>query len=233
MRIPLCKIGLIRLSVFYTTTYSSRWTFIDGDYLPLCNLEVELRPMIEQGQFISTEDGANTWNQTHEEAMGVRPGTYVNINAGFISLDMEVYGAIMHEWRNLMTRRKPFDLWYGDQGALNAILDKWSVKKHTLNKVLWNQTWLNESMAKRKCPCKLIQAQDALCLWHEPSSARIPWAGMERAGTNSGTNWELITSGKTMRRKESAFQSSARANPPRQLCKYLSGFYFSTSSIVP
>ena len=35
----------------------SKWTFIDADYLPLCNLEKELRPLIEDGHIISTEDG--------------------------------------------------------------------------------------------------------------------------------------------------------------------------------
>jgi hypothetical protein len=101
----------------------------------------------------------------------------MNINAGFISLDMDVYGPIIHEWRNLMTRRKPFDLWYGDQGALNAILDKRSVKKHALDRLLWNQTWLNEGLAKEN-RCKLIRSENDFYVWYEPSAVRIMgWHG--------------------------------------------------------
>jgi hypothetical protein len=155
-----------------------QWTFIDGDYLPLCNLETELRPLVEKGLFVSTEDGVNSWTDTHEEAIGVKPGTYMNINAGFISMDMNKHDYVVHEWRNLMTRRKPFDLWYGDQGALNAVLDKWQVNKHTLDKVLWNQTWLNEHMAKEDL-CRRKETEDGPVMWYEPKAARIMgWHGM-------------------------------------------------------
>jgi hypothetical protein len=90
---------------------------------------------------------------------------------------MEAYGAIIHEWRNLMTRRRPFDLWYGDQGALNAILDKWVVKKHALSRILWNQTGLTAIMEKEN-HCRLVQADDDLHVWHEPTASKIMgWHG--------------------------------------------------------
>ncbi|MEO1450784.1 MAG: hypothetical protein AAFV07_14740 [Bacteroidota bacterium] len=155
-----------------------QWTFIDADYLPLCNLEKELRPFIQQGKFVSTEDGVNNWDAKHEAAIGVAPGAYMNINAGFVSLDMEVHGAIVHEWRNLMTRRKPFDLWYGDQGALNAILDKYDVEKFTVEKTLWNQTWLNESMA-REGQCELMEKAGCKVVWYHTMDQRIMgWHGV-------------------------------------------------------
>jgi hypothetical protein len=125
------------------------FTFIDADYIPLCNLQEELHARIEGGEFLSTEDGWNTWTDAHTEAVGVRPGTYMNINAGFFSASMEHHGALLEEWRNLMTRRKPFDLWHGDQGALNAVLDKYDVPKALVGeKSEWNQTWLNEKLAR-------------------------------------------------------------------------------------
>jgi len=155
----------------------SKWTFIDGDYLPFCNLEKELCPLIEDGHIISTEDGINSWGIEHEMVTGVKTGNYININAGFLSLDMDVYGFIVHEWRNLMTRRKPFDLWYGDQGALNVVLDKWGLEKMTLDKVLWNQTWLNNEMANEN-RCLLIHDPDDMHVWYEPKNARIMgWHG--------------------------------------------------------
>jgi hypothetical protein len=163
-------------SILYYDLFES-WTFIDGDYLPLCNLKTELKPYIDQGLFISTEDGMNTWNEAHHEAIGVKPGSYMNINAGFISLSMEKYGYILHEWRNLMTRSKPFGLWYGDQGALNAILDKYDVEKTCLDKVLWNQTWLNEKMAKEET-CRLVKNGDEIFIHYQPLNAKIMgWHG--------------------------------------------------------
>ena len=154
------------------------WTFLDADYFALSNVELMLRPLVEAGRFVSTEDGTNHWDSRHQEAIGVDPGAYMNINAGFISLDMEVHGPIIHEWRNLMTRRRPFDLWYGDQGALNAILDKHSVPKHTLDKVLWNQTWLNESMARENL-CEMRWEEGKPLLWYPPKEDRIyGWHGM-------------------------------------------------------
>lgn len=125
------------------------FTFIDADYIPLCNLEQELLERIERGEFLCTEDGHNTWDEKHTEAIGVAPGTYSNINAGFFSASMKHHAALLEEWRNLMTRRKPFDLWYGDQGALNAILDKYGIPKVLVgDKADWNQTWLNEKLAQ-------------------------------------------------------------------------------------
>jgi hypothetical protein len=125
------------------------FTFIDADYIPLCNLQEELHGRIENGEFLSTEDGWNTWTQVHAEAVGVRPGTYMNINAGFFSASMEHHGAILEEWRNLMTRRKPFDLWHGDQGALNAVLNKYDVPTVLVgDKSEWNQVRLNEELAR-------------------------------------------------------------------------------------
>ena len=163
--------GIIHYDLF------TQWTFIDADYLPLCNLEKELRPLIESGHIISTEDGMNSWGIEHEMAVGVKPGNYMNINAGFVSVDMNLYGHIIHEWRNLMTRRRPFDLWYGDQGALNAILDKWKLEKYTLDKVLWNQTWLNSELAQEN-RCLLIHEPDDIHVWYEPKDARIMgWHG--------------------------------------------------------
>lgn len=163
--------------ILYYDLFQS-WTFIDADYLPLCNLEEELLPLIRKGHFVSTEDGTNHWDERHQEAIGVEPGSYMNINAGFISLDMQVHAPLIHEWRNLMTRRKPFDLWYGDQGALNAVLDKNGVHKYTLDKVLWNQTWLNESMAKEGA-CELVQNGKEVYAYYPPQEERIMgWHGM-------------------------------------------------------
>ena len=65
------------------------FTFIDADYIPLCNLQEELHGRIENGEFLSTEDGWNTWTDVHAEAVGVRPGTYMNLNAGFFKPSME------------------------------------------------------------------------------------------------------------------------------------------------
>ncbi len=125
------------------------FTFMDGDYIPLCNPQQELYGRVERGEFLCTEDGWNTWGDAHAEAVGVRPGSYMNINAGFFSASAEHHGAILEEWRNLMTRRKPFDLWYGDQGALNAILDKYEVPKVLVgDKADWNQTSINEQLAR-------------------------------------------------------------------------------------
>jgi hypothetical protein len=156
----------------------TKWTFIDGDYLPLCNLEMELKPLIEEGLFVSTEDGQNDWGERHKDAIGVTPGRYLNINAGFISLNMDVYGHIIHEWRNLMTRYKPFDLWWGDQGALNAILDKHAIKKSCLDKVVWNQTGINEKMALESA-CALKKDGDQVYAFHKSLKSRIMgWHGM-------------------------------------------------------
>jgi hypothetical protein len=129
-----------------------RFTFIDADYIPLCNLERELLERIDRGEFLCTEDGLNSWDARHSEAVGVPAGTYVNVNAGFFSASLQHHGQLLEEWRNLMTRRKPFDLWYGDQGALNAILDKYGTPKILVgDKEDWNQTWLNERFAKEGC----------------------------------------------------------------------------------
>src|ERR1700722_98460 len=164
--------GIVHYDIF------DKWTFIDADYFPLCNLEAELLPLINDGLFISSEDGINCWDDRHKEATGVIPGQYMNINSGFFSLDMRKYGAVIVEWRDLMTRRKPFDLWYIDQGSLNVILDKWNIKKHTLDKTLWNQTSLNESMAEENL-CKLIRTKDNLCIWYKRKNTKIMgWHGM-------------------------------------------------------
>jgi hypothetical protein len=122
------------------------FTFIDGDYLPLVNMERELRPLIESGKFVSTRDGTNCWTQQHAQAVGVVPGEYLNINAGFFSLSMRHFDWLLVEWRNLMTRRQPFELWFADQGALNLVLDKYGVPKTAFEQPLWNQTWLNQTM---------------------------------------------------------------------------------------
>jgi lipopolysaccharide biosynthesis glycosyltransferase len=170
--------GILHYNIF------ERWTYIDGDYFPLCNLEAELRPLIEAGLFVSTEDGTNTWEKKHQEASGVMPGTYMNINAGFVSLDMKKYAPIVHEWRNLMTRRKPFG---HDQAALNAILDKWNIAKHVLDKVLWNQTWLNEAIAKEKL-CRLVRSKQDIHVWYEPKASKI----MGWHGTGPNKLWHQL-----------------------------------------
>lgn len=124
------------------------FTYMDADYIPLCNPRAELYERVAGGAFLGAEDGQNTWTEAHADAIGVVPGSYLNINAGFFSASMVHHGAILEEWRNLMTRRKPFDLWYGDQGALNAILDKYAIPKVLVgDKANWNQTWLNEKLA--------------------------------------------------------------------------------------
>ena len=157
----------------------ARFTFIDADFLPLCDLERELSPRIDRGEFVSSADGWNTWGEAHREAIGVEPGTYLNVNAGFFSLDMAVHGAVIREWRDLMTRSRPFDLWYGDQGALNAILDKYCVPKTALDPLLWNQTWLNEELA----------AGDAVVrhgrrLLHRPTGLQVKCQATRQQGLN-------------------------------------------------
>jgi len=135
--------GILHANLF------KRFTFIDADFIPLCNLEHELYARIDSGEFLCTEDGQNTWGSEHADAVGVKPGTYMNINAGFISASMKHHAAILEEWRNLMTRRKPFDIWYGDQGALNVILDKYSIRKELVgDKLDWNQTDINDRLAR-------------------------------------------------------------------------------------
>lgn len=158
--------GIIHFNLF------DLWTFIDADYFALCNIEEQLKPLVQRGHFVSTEDGSNTWNHKHQEAIGVQPGRYQNINAGFISVSMKHHDYIIHEWRNLMTRQKPFGLWYGDQGALNAILDKYNIEKVTIDKRIWNQTLIVDSLMKQNA----IEDRDGtlyhkfvnkpLCGWH-------------------------------------------------------------------
>lgn len=126
----------------------ARFTFIDGDFFPLCNLQHAIDPILSSGAVVCTEDGTNCWTAEHEAATGVVPGSYVNVNAGFLSFTLADHQHLLWEWRNLMTRRKPFDLWYGDQGAINVVLDKHAARKHLLDKVLWNQTHLNSRMAE-------------------------------------------------------------------------------------
>jgi hypothetical protein len=154
------------------------WTFIDGDYLPLRNLEHELWPFLTRGCLVCTEDGSNQWTDVHAEAVGVRPGRYMNINAGFISVSMAHHAHVVHEWRNLMTRRKPFDLWWGDQGALNAILDKYAVEKTCLDSRLWNQTWLNGTMASEG-KCRLVENDGRPYVVDDTSGKRVMgWHGV-------------------------------------------------------
>ncbi len=163
-------------SILYYDFFTN-WSFLDADYLALCNPEVELRPKIERGYFVSTEDGQNTWTQKHAELTGVKPGTYVNINAGFINLNMEKYGFVVQEWKTLMTQYKPSSLWYGDQGALNIILDKYQIRKTCLQKELWNQTWLNSKMAEEGT-CKLTSRKDQMQVIYTPIGKKIQgWHG--------------------------------------------------------
>lgn len=153
-----------------------RFTFIDADYIPLCNLQAELYDRIERGEFLSTEDGENTWDESHHDAIGVEPGSYMNINAGFFSLSLDYFEFVMEEWRNVMTRRKPFELWYGDQGALNAILDKYSVPKTLVgHKADWNQTWLNEKLAKENLV--VVDSFDPPILRHKNGNRIYGWHG--------------------------------------------------------
>jgi hypothetical protein len=148
------------------------FTFIDGDFLPLCNLEVALGPAIRRGEFISSEDGENVWNEDHQHAAGVDPGRYNNINSGFFSADTHRYAPILEEWRNLMTRRHPFDLWYLDQGALNVVLDKNRVTKTMLSRRHWNQTGMNEMLARSgaigRCRDTLVDRStgERIYAWH-------------------------------------------------------------------
>lgn len=159
--------AIVHYSLFRTFTY------IDGDYLPLCNLQEELEPLINQGKFVSSEDGRNTWGEAHQQAIGVRPGDYLNINSGFFSLDTARYGSVIDEWRNLMTRRKPRALWYGDQGALNAILDKYGVEKTAFPRLTWNQTGINTSLAESG---EVVRQRETLV--HQPTGQRIMgWHG--------------------------------------------------------
>jgi hypothetical protein len=134
--------GILHFNLF------DRFTFIDADLLPLCDFEAALTPMIERGEFVSAEDGTNEWDDWHAAAIGVEPGIYVNINAGFFSLSMHHHAGIMHEWCHLMTRRKAMDRLFADQGALNVILDKRAVPKTALEPEFWNQTGLHHSMTR-------------------------------------------------------------------------------------
>lgn len=162
--------GILHANLF------KRFTYIDADYIPLCNLEAMLYPRIERGEFLCTEDGLNTWDERHTDAIGVAPGTYMNVNAGFFSASLEHHGPLLEEWRNLMTRRKPFELWYGDQGALNAILDKYSIPKVLVgDKSDWNQTWLNERLARG--PQVVVGSLRPPVLQHEDGRRIYGWHG--------------------------------------------------------
>ena len=139
----------------------------------MCNLETEIAPLLSSDEVVCTEDGQNCWGTDHEQAVGVAPGWYTNVNAGFLSFNTADHRRILCEWRNLMTRRKPFDLWHGDQGAINAVMDKYAVKKRMLEKKLWNQTHLNGEMAERG---DVEQCGDILRL--RPTGQRIfAWHG--------------------------------------------------------
>jgi hypothetical protein len=150
------------------------WTFIDADYFPMCNPEQHIKPLLSYGKFVCTEDGHNTWEEKHQQATGVKPGKYMNINAGFISVNMETHGHIIHEWRNLMTRKQPFQLWYGDQGALNVILDKHGIEKTLLDKRIWNQTLINPDIIGRD----LATTQDGKPYHKEAGKPFMGWHGM-------------------------------------------------------
>jgi hypothetical protein len=157
-----------------------RFTFIDGDFLPLCNLQQIIDSILSTGAVVCTEDGTNCWTDEHAAATGVTPGSYMNVNAGFLSFTLADHQHLLCEWRNLMTRRKPFDLWYGDQGAINVVLDKHAAKKHVLNKVLWNQTHLNSRMAAEDAVeargegLRLRETGERVYAWHG-SGWHKPW----------------------------------------------------------
>lgn len=206
--------GIVHYDLF------EEWTFIDGDFLPLCNLESELRPLLQQGRFVSTEDGSNTWTQVHEQLIGVKPGTYININAGFISLSMERHGWIIHEWRNLMTRKRPFDTWYGDQGALNAVLDKYDIDKDiTLDRRLWNQTQMNSQMA---------QEGQVTMKGHLPYHAELDRQIMSWHGTGWYKLWHQIGIDHYRKDKKSrsAFYRQSQNKSPKPIVTLFKKFLF-------
>lgn len=206
--------GIVHYDLF------DEWTFIDADFLPLCNLEDELKPLIRMGLFVSTEDGVNDWGTKHRDAIGVKPGKYMNINAGFISLDMEKYGHIIHEWRNLMTRKKPFELWYGDQGALNAVLDKYAVEKYVaLHKRLWNQTWLNAELAQKN----VIEVRGDQLFDKEMGQRVMAWHGM---GWHKLWHQIGIDHYRKDKNDRNAFYQESQGKSPKPVVEMFSRFLF-------
>jgi FkbM family methyltransferase len=199
------------------------WTFLDADYFPMCNPEQELYPLIREGCLVSTEDGHNTWDHRHYEAVGVQPGNYMNINAGFVSLSMEKHGYIVHEWRNLMTRHKPFELWYGDQGALNAVLDKYSVTRTCVDKHLWNQTWLNEVMAKEN-NCRLVEEDNSMHVIYEPVEKKI--MGWHGTGWHKLWNQLGIDHHRKNEEERARFYADAQGKSPGAIVDIFARFLF-------
>lgn len=142
----LCDCGFKAFGIVHVNCFE-RFTFMDADLLPLCDLEAALDPLIGDGAFVSVEDGWNDWEAWHAENIGVAPGPQPNVNSGLFSLSMAHHAAIMHEWCHLHTRRRAMDRLFADQGALNVVLDKYGVPKLALERELWSQAGLNQSMA--------------------------------------------------------------------------------------
>lgn len=149
------------------------FTFIDGDFFPMCNIQPIVEPLVQQGAVVCTEDGTNCWTPEHHGATGVPPGRYMNVNAGFLTFNLAYHQHILWEWRNLMTRKKACDLWYGDQGAINVVMDKYHTEKRLLDKRLWNQTHLNEKMARENA----VEACDGLLRLKQTGERIYAWHG--------------------------------------------------------
>lgn len=118
-------------------------TYIDADYIPLCNIKEHVYDRMVDGDFLAiNEVGLNRWGERQHAFCGVKPEIeYPTINAGFINFSLDHYDFVLEEWRNIMTRRGHHDQWCADQGALNAILDKYEIEKVQVgDKLQWNQT---------------------------------------------------------------------------------------------
>lgn len=194
-----------------------RFTFLDADLLPLCDPEPFLDPLIERGAIVSAEDGLNEWGAWHAEAIGVEPGVYLNLNAGFFSLSWRYHSLVIHEWCHLMTRRRVMDNLFADQGALNVILDKYQIPKLALERELWSQTGLNEAMTVQNA---VERSGDEFI--HGPTGQRIGgWhtAGCHKLWVQSGDRFGEGDPGETERlRRESAGTS------PREIVEAFSHF---------
>ena len=107
---------------------------------------------------------------------------------------------------------------------MNAILDKYGVEKHTVDKELWNQTWLNENMAEEDCVEASQDEDKRLILMHKKHKKRIySWHG-----TGWHKLWHQIgidhfRKSKTEREK---FFAECQGKSPSQIARAFNRFLF-------
>ena len=72
--------GIVHYDLF------DRFTWVDADLFVTCDPVAEVGPLLSEDAVVGTEDNSNTWTARDEEATGVTPGTYPQMNSGFVSL---------------------------------------------------------------------------------------------------------------------------------------------------